>query len=160
SPGAAGSLVGSEDCLYLNVYRPGGSRLGARLPGMVFIHGSSNLPESANLYDPSDLVAKNGIIVVTTEHRLNALGFLAAAAFDAESGDGSSGNCGLMDQQAALRWVHNNIRQFGGDPLNVTVAGESAGGIDICAHLVSPAAAGLFRKAILESSYCPTETHD
>jgi len=151
---------GSEDCLYLNVYRPSHAPPGQRLPVMLFVHGGSNLKGSANDYDPVAMVEKAGIIVVTSEYRLNVFGFLALPSLDVEAADPSSGNFGLQDQQAALTWVRKNIAHFGGDPFDVTLAGESAGAIDLCANLVSPAAAGLFRKAIMESMYCPTATHD
>ncbi|MBV8732999.1 MAG: carboxylesterase family protein [Acidobacteriia bacterium] len=151
---------GSEDCLYLNIYRPAGTEHGDSLPAIFFIHGGGNQQGSGNDYDPSDWVANTRIIVVTINYRLNVFGFLALPALDAEAGEPASGNYGLMDQQAAMRWVSANIRAFGGDPGNVTVQGESAGGIDICANLVSPPAAGLFKRAIMESMYCPTATHD
>jgi para-nitrobenzyl esterase len=154
------SSGGDEDCLYLNVYRPFGTARGQKLPVLIFVHGGGNQQGSGYLYDPSDLVAKTQIIVVTINYRLNVFGFLALPSLDAEAGEPSSGNFGLMDQQAAMRWVQRNIHAFGGDPLNVTIGGESAGGIDICAHLVSPPAAGLFHGAILESMYCPTASHD
>ncbi|HYK62118.1 MAG TPA: carboxylesterase family protein [Bryobacteraceae bacterium] len=151
---------GSEDCLYLNIYRPAGAKPGQSLPVIVFIHGGSNQIGSGNQYDPSDWAASTGLIVVTINYRLNVFGFLALPSLDAEAGEPSSGNYGLMDQQAALRWVNANIRAFGGDQDNVTIQGESAGGVDVCANLVSPTAAGLFTKAIMESMYCPTATHD
>ena len=152
---------GSEDCLYLNIYRPAGAKpAAASFPVIVFIHGGSNQQGTGNDYNPSDWVANTGILVVTINYRLNVFGFLALPSLDAEAGEPSSGNYGLMDQQAALRWVSANIRAFGGDPGNVTIQGESAGGIDVCANLVSPAAAGLFNKAVMESMYCPTATHD
>jgi len=153
-------VVGSEDCLYLNVYRPTGTRPFHLLPVLVFIHGGLNHRDSANDYDPSQLVTKGGIIVVTIEYRLNVFGFLALPSLDNEVGDPSSGNYGLMDQQAALRWVRDNIMGFGGNPANVTIDGESSGGIDSCANLVSPQSAGLFHRAILESMYCPAASHD
>ena len=151
---------GDEDCLYLNVYRPFGTTRGQKLPVLIFIHGGGNQQGSGDLYDPSNLVAQTGTIVVTINYRLNVFGFLALPSLDAEAGEPSSGNFGLMDQQAAMRWVQINIHAFGGDPLNVTIGGESAGGIDICAQLVSPAATNLFHGAILESMYCPTASHD
>jgi para-nitrobenzyl esterase len=154
------TIGGSEDCLYLNVYRPAVVQAGQLLPVMLFVHGGSNLKQAATNYDPSAIVETTGVIVVTTNYRLNVFGFLALPSLDAEAGDTSSGNFGLLDQQAAMRWIHSNILRFGGDPANMTVAGESSGAIDLCANLVSPAAAGLFRKAILESMYCPTATHE
>lgn len=155
-----GKLEGSEDCLYLNVYRPAAQDVNLPKPVLVFIHGGSNQRGSGGEYDPSGMVAENGLVVVTVNYRLNVFGFLALPALDTEMGGPGSGNYGFQDQQAALRWVHDNIRSFGGDPNNVTVQGESAGAIDICAHLAAPGSAGLFRKAIMESGYCPLTTHD
>src|SRR5215510_1503737 len=91
------------------------------------------------------------VIVVTINYRIGELGFLAHSALTAESSNGASGNYGLLDQQAALRWVQRNIRAFGGDPDNVTIFGESAGGLSVHSQLASPLAAGLFHKAIVES---------
>ena len=90
------------------------------------------------------------MVVVTLNYRLGALGFLAHPAFAARR-DGSTGNYGLMDQQAALRWVKDNIRRFGGNPRNVTIAGQSAGGLSVLAHLVSRASRGLFDRTIVQS---------
>jgi para-nitrobenzyl esterase len=156
----ADGYTGNEDCLYLNVYRPAHATPGQRLPVLVFVHGGSNLKQSASDYDPVAFVEQTGVVLVTTDYRLNVFGFLALPSLDTEAGDTSSGNFGLQDQQAALKWVLRNIARFGGDPFDVTLAGESAGAIDLCANLVSPAAAGLFNKAIMESMYCPTATHD
>ncbi|HEY3841237.1 MAG TPA: carboxylesterase family protein [Bryobacteraceae bacterium] len=153
-------VTGSEDCLYLNIYRPANARPRQLIPVFVFIHGGLNHRDSANDYDPTEMVAKTGIIVVTIDYRLNVFGFLALPSLDSEAGEPSSGNFGLLDQQAALRWVRDNILGFGGDPTNVTVGGESAGGIDLCANLASPNAAGLFHKVIMESLYCPAAPHD
>jgi para-nitrobenzyl esterase len=153
-------VTGSEDCLYLNVYRPAAARLGRSLPVVIFIHGGLNHHESGNDYDPSAMAAKSGIIVVTINYRLNVFGFLALPSLDREAGGPSSGNYGLLDQQAAMRWVHENVGGFGGGPHNVTMQGESAGAIDACANLTSPAAAGLFSRVIMESVYCPAAPHD
>ncbi|HEX6546173.1 MAG TPA: carboxylesterase family protein, partial [Bryobacteraceae bacterium] len=152
--------TGSEDCLYLNVYRPADVGRGELLPVLIFIHGGLNHRDSGNDYDPSEMVAKEHIVVVTINYRLNVFGFLALPSLDHEAHDTSSGNFGFLDQQAALRWVHQNILGFGGNPGNVTVQGESAGGIDLCAHLTSPRSAGLFQKVILESMYCPAAPHE
>ena len=95
-------------------------------------------------------LAADGTVVVTINYRLGALGFLAHPALASRPG-GPSGNYGLMDQQAALRWVRDNIARFGGDPHNVTIAGESAGGLSVLAHMVSPGSRGLFQRAIMES---------
>jgi para-nitrobenzyl esterase len=153
------AVVGSEDCLYLNVYRPANTRRTELLPVLIVIHGGLNHRDSGNDYDPSAMVAKGSIIVVTFNYRLNVFGFLALPSLDREAGDPSSGNFGLLDQQAAMCWIHENIIGFGGNPSNVTVEGESAGGIDLCAHLTSPGSSGLFSKAILESMYCPAAPH-
>jgi para-nitrobenzyl esterase len=153
-------VVGSEDCLYLNVYRPANTQRTELLPVLIFIHGGLNHRESGNDYDPSEIVAKSKIIVVTLNYRLNVFGFLALPSLDREAGDPSSGNFGLLDQQAAMRWVQENIIAFGGNPHKVAAEGESAGGIDLCAHLTSPGSAGLFDKVILESMYCPAASHE
>jgi para-nitrobenzyl esterase len=140
----------SENCLFLNVYAPAGSSLASRaLPVLVWIHGGDLTAGESDDYNPAGLV-QDGTVVVTVNYRLGALGFLAHPALAARSG-GPSGDYGLMDQQAALRWVQRNIRGFGGNPRNVTIAGESAGGLSVLAQLVSPAARGLFAKAIVES---------
>lgn len=153
-------VAGSEDCLYLNVYRPANTRSRQLLPVFVFVHGGLNHRNSGNDYDPTEMVAETGIIVVTINYRLNVFGFLALPSLDTEADNPSSGNYGLLDQQAALRWVHENILGFGGDPTNVTLGGESAGAIDTCANLASPGAAGMFNKIIMESTYCPAAPHD
>jgi len=140
------------------VYTPPGasSRSSRALPVMVWIHGGDLTAGESDDYDPAGLVG-DGMIVVTINYRLGALGFLAHPALATRKG-GSSGDYGLMDQQAALRWVQGNIRAFGGNPRNVTIAGESAGGLSVLAQLVSPAARGLFAKAIIESgSYSPLQ---
>ena len=140
----------SEDCLYLNVWSAAESA-DEQLPVMVWIHGGVEIGSgSMKVYDGSNLATK-GVVVVTINYRLGPLGFLAHPALTAESPDGSSGNYGLLDQIAALRWVRTNIAGFGGDPQNVTVFGESAGAISILALLVSPLAEGLFDRAIAQS---------
>jgi para-nitrobenzyl esterase len=140
----------SEDCLYLNVYAPSASsRPAGGRPVLVWIHGGGLWLGEGQDYDPAELVT-DGAIVVTINYRLGALGFLAHPALAGHPG-GPSGNYGLMDQQAALRWVQRNISQFGGSPHNVTVAGESAGGLSVLAQLASPGAHGLFDRAIVES---------
>ena len=138
----------SESCLFLNVYAPLAGA--ANLPVMVWFHGGGNEVGTGSSYDGSALV-QNGVIVVTVNYRLGILGFLAHPALDAETPDHASGDYGLMDQQAALRWVRDNIAAFGGDPGRVTVFGQGSGGQDIADHLVSPGAAGLFGRAIIES---------
>ena len=143
-PGA-GRRADDEDCLSLNVYSPTGA---AALPVMVWIHGGAFVNGSAGMYDAHRLATKGGIVVVTINYRLGSLGFLSHPAL------GPAGNYGLTDQQAALRWVRDNIAAFGGDPAKVTIAGESAGGMSVCDHLVSPDSAGLFRSAIIQSGPC------
>ena len=140
----------SEDCLYLNVYAPtvGNNDQGGR-PVLVWIHGGGLVQDGARNYDGTKLAA-DGAVVVTINYRLGALGFLAHPALASRPG-GPAGNYGLMDQQAALRWVQRNIGQFGGDPDNVTIAGESAGGLSVLAQMVSPGARGLFQRAIVQS---------
>ncbi len=142
-----------EDCLYLNIYRPSVSLLHDPYPVMVWIHGGSNISGSGSDYDPEKMVRDNKIIVVTINYRLGVFGFLPIPTKEAHEGN-ESGNFGLMDQQAALSWVRDNIAFFGGDPSKVTVAGESAGAFDICAQLASPKAHGLFQQAIMQSFEC------
>jgi para-nitrobenzyl esterase len=141
-----------EDCLFLNVWTP--SVLPARpMPVFVWLHGGSNIFGAGSDYDGSAF-ARRGIVVVTVNYRLGALGFLAHPALSAEGAGQASGDYGLMDQQTAMRWVQANVRGFGGDPRQVTIGGESAGSTDTCAHLASPTAAGLFGRAIMESGSC------
>lgn len=149
-----GTIQGQEDCLYLNVYAPNGATAQSKLPVMVWIHGGAFTAGATDAYDGSVLAEKNNMLVVTVNYRLGALGWLALPALGAEAGGGQSGNYGLMDQQAALKWVQGNITAFGGDPARVTIAGESAGGMSNCAHLASPASAGLFQGVIIQSGLC------
>ena len=145
---AADARNGREDCLYLDVTTP---RLDprARLPVMVWIHGGGNRGGSMGDTIHSAL-ATRGVVLVAIQYRLAALGFMAHPALSAEQG-GRSGNYGLMDQVAALRWVRANIARFGGDPANVTILGESAGAQDVGLLMLEPAARGLFAKAIEQS---------
>jgi len=142
----------SEDCLYLNVWTPAKSS-SETLPVMFWIHGGAYVMGrgSAPLYDGKKL-AEHGVIVVSINYRLGALGFLALPQLTEESGHGSSGNYGLLDQQAAMRWVQSNISAFGGDPERVTIFGESAGAMSVCAQMTSPLSKGLFRQVVSESS--------
>jgi para-nitrobenzyl esterase len=142
-----GIASADEDCLFLNVYRPAKPPAGP-MPVMVWIHGGALVVGESEDFDPSPLV-RQGVVAVTINYRLGALGFLAHPALDAE-GHGFA-NYGLMDQQAALRWVQRNIAAFGGDPKNVTIFGHSAGGWSTLANLASPPAAGLFQRAIAMS---------
>jgi para-nitrobenzyl esterase len=146
--GFAGPGPFSEDCLYLNVSTPT-LRPHAARPVLVWIHGGGFAQDASRNYDGSKLAAA-GVVVVTINYRLGALGFLAHPALASRPG-GPAGNYGLMDQQAALRWVRHNIARFGGNPRNVTIAGQSAGGVAVLAHLVSHASRGLFERAIVQS---------
>lgn len=137
----------AEDCLYLNVYAPRGKVHGR--PVMVWFHGGGLVNGSGQIYDPGGLV-REGVVVVTINYRLGALGFLAHPAL-ADAPGGPSGDYGLMDQQAALRWVSRNAARFGGNPGNVTIFGESAGGLSVLSQLVSPGARGLVDRAIVQS---------
>jgi para-nitrobenzyl esterase len=150
------TLVGSEDCLYLNVWAPF-QPVGQRWPVMLFIHGGGNTGGSAgqmthNVLDYDGLSLEGlGVVVVTIDYRLGPLGFLAHPALTAEDEHHSSGNYAVLDQLAAVSWVKANIANFGGDPGNITVFGQSAGGRDTFNLLVTPLAAGLFSHAIVES---------
>jgi para-nitrobenzyl esterase len=142
-----------EDCLSLNVWTPP-TTSDERRPVMVWIHGGSFINGSGGIYDARWLASRGDIVVVTLNYRLGALGFLAHPALGSS---GDVGNYGFADQQAALRWVHDNIAEFGGDPDKVTIAGESAGGMSVCDHLVAPGSAGLFRAAIMQSAPCQAQ---
>jgi len=143
----------NEDCLYLNVYVPTKAleSPGHHFPVMVWVHGGAFLEGAGSQYEPTRLVTMGDVIVVTINYRLGALGFLAHPALSAESNARASGNYGIMDQQAAFKWVKQNIAAFGGNPGNVTIFGESAGGQSMFSNLVSPLAKGLFRRVIIES---------
>lgn len=141
----------SDDCLTLNVWTPPVGRAGEKLAVMVWMHGGGFVNGSAAIYHARYLAAKGHIVVVTINYRLGALGFLAHPSLGSSA---DIGNYGLADQQAALRWVRDNIAAFGGDPSKVTIAGESAGGMSVCNHLAAPGSAGLFRAAIIQSAPC------
>ena len=141
----------SEDSLYLNLWRPANG--GEKLPVLVFIHGGALQTGQPWYADYSgEGLARKGVIVVNFGYRLGVFGFLATEELAAEDPHGSTGNYGLMDQIKALEWVRDNIAAFGGDPENVTIAGESAGAACVTALCTSPEAKGLFRRAIAESS--------
>jgi para-nitrobenzyl esterase len=142
----------SEDCLTLNVWTPAAGA--DKRPVMVWIHGGGFVNGSGDLYNARWLAARGHIVVVTINYRLGALGFLAHPSLGPP---GELGNYGLADQQAALRWVRDNIAKFGGDPSKVTIAGESAGAMSVCDHLVAPGSAGLFRAAIIQSGPCQAQ---
>jgi para-nitrobenzyl esterase len=142
----------AEDCLYLNIYEPADAKKGAHLPVMVWIHGGAFVFGSGSAYDGSQF-AKQGVIVVTVNYRLGRAGWFAHPALTAENPQGLLGNYGLMDQIASLEWVKDNIKEFGGDPKNVTIFGESAGAISINYLMLAPLARGLFSKALSESGF-------
>jgi para-nitrobenzyl esterase len=156
----------TEDCLFLNVYVPNGADDGETQSGnaeaegsadlrgravMVWIHGGDLTAGESDDFDASRLASTGNVIVVTINYRLGVFGFLAHPALTAESPNHASGNYGILDQQLALKWVQQNIRAFGGDPGNVTVFGQSAGGLSALANMASPGGAGLFHKAIVQS---------
>ena len=149
-PGPGTEILGTEDCLFLNIYVPNFKKNGnKRMPVMFWIHGGGLTTGAGSGYDPTPLLRPGNVIVVTINYRLGYLGFFAQTALDTEGHD--AGNYGLMDQQFAMQWVQNNIAAFGGDPGNVTIFGESAGGHSVYANLASPTAKGLFAHAIAES---------
>jgi para-nitrobenzyl esterase len=141
----------SEDCLYLNIWTPAKSGK-ERLPVLVYFYGGGFAAGdgSEGRYD-GESMARRGIVAVTVNYRLNVFGFFAHPELTRESGHHASGNYGLLDQAAALRWVHENIGAFCGDPKQVTIAGESAGSISVSAHIASPLSRNLFARAIGES---------
>nr|XP_042133467.1 pyrethroid hydrolase Ces2e-like [Peromyscus maniculatus bairdii] len=135
----------SEDCLYLNIYTPTHAHEGSNLPVMVWIHGGALVVGMASMYDGSTLAATEDVVVVNIQYRLGVLGFFSTGDQHAR------GNWGYLDQVAALRWVQQNIAHFGGNPDQVTIFGESAGGTSVSSHVVSPMSKGLFHGAIMES---------
>ncbi|MFC5724300.1 carboxylesterase/lipase family protein [Streptomyces gamaensis] len=144
-------LTGSEDCLYLNVTTPTArpaERAGKNRPVMVWVHGGGFTSGSGSDYAAEQLAVQGDVVVVTVNYRLGMLGFFGHPEL------GRSGDFGLADQQAALRWVRANAARFGGNPRNVTLFGESAGGLSTCAQLSAPGAAGLFHKAVIQSGPC------
>ncbi len=143
----------SEDCLYLNVTAPKNASPKHPLPVMVWVHGGAYVIGSGSEYDARRLATTGNVVVVTVNYRLGVFGFLGLAGLD------GSGDFGLADQQAALRWTRQNIAAFGGDAHNVTMFGESAGGFSTCAQLTSPGADKLIDKAIAHSGSCATENY-
>lgn len=150
-PGSVAPLNMSEDCLYLNVWTPA-KKADEKLPVMVFFYGGGFKEVAGSMpgYNGTTL-AENGVVVVIPNYRLGALGFLAHPGLDNESAHNVSGNYGILDQQAALEWVQENIDKFGGDPSRVTIFGQSAGGESVLVHLASPTSNGLYQQAIVES---------
>ena len=148
-----GEFPRSEDCLHLNIWQP--KKADATAPVMVWFHGGAHTGGFAHveLFDGTEL-ARQGVVVVTVNYRLGPWGFLAHPALAEESEHNSTGNYGLMDKIAALKWVQKNIRSFGGNPDNVTLFGQSAGSSSVCALMTSPLTSGLFHKAIGQSAAC------
>jgi para-nitrobenzyl esterase len=160
-----GSMVGDEDCLFLNVFAPAFTPSAVpqgkdRRPVMVWIHGGGNAVGTSTNYDVArNLAASDGVIVVTINYRLGVLGWLTHPALQAApdtTAEERSGNFAMLDMIAALRWVRDNIAAFGGNPECVTIFGESAGGQNVMLLLASPLAAGLFHRAIAQSPVAET----
>lgn len=149
TPNAFGGANGpvSEDCLQLYVFAP---KTAKKAPVMVWIHGGGHRVGAGWVYDGQNF-ARDGVVLVSINYRLGALGYLAHPALTKAAGGQPTGNFGLMDQIAALKWVQRNIDAFGGDPQNVTIFGESAGGASVLALLATPGARGLFKGAIVQS---------
>lgn len=154
----------SEDCLFVDIYTPSANRFGVvtggrrrRLPVMLWIHGGAWVMGSRDflgVQNPLYIVEHRDVVVVTMNYRLGPLGFMVGARNGTDPIDGSTidGNFGLLDQRAAMKWVQENIAQFGGDPESVTLWGESAGAMSIGFHLTSPGSEGLFHRVIMESN--------
>lgn len=145
--------VQSEDCLSINVTTPAAP--GRNRPVIVYIHGGSFNYGAGSNYRPDTMVSRGDVVAVTFNYRLGVFGFLAHPAFGADAG-----NLGMADQRAALRWVRDNIAAFGGNPRNVTIMGQSAGGFSVCAHLASPLSTGLFHRAIVQSAGCTAPSRE
>jgi para-nitrobenzyl esterase len=149
-----GTLTGDEDCLFLNVYAPRmeAAQAAQKRPVMVWIHGGGNVVGLADFYDGGRLAQEQDVIVVTLNYRLGPLGWFRHASLrEGASPEDQSGNYGTLDLVEALRWIQQNIAAFGGDPGNVTIFGESAGGRNVATLLMSPKASGLFHRAIVQS---------
>ncbi len=157
-----GMVVGEEDCLQLNLWRPAARTPGELLPVMVFIHGGGHVQGSATveagrgeiLYDGAELARRGHVVAVTVQYRLGALGFVSIPELDAERADGGSGNLGTLDLVAVLQWLRCNLAAFGGDRERVMIFGESAGAVETCMLLVARPADGLFSSALMESGGC------
>lgn len=150
---SAGTPADTEDCLYLNVTTPRTAGHGRPKPVMVWLHGGGNSFGAGSDFDAHRLAVGGDVVVVTTNYRLGVFSAFAHPTLASEVG----GGFGLEDQQAALRWVQRNAAAFGGDPRRVTLFGESGGGFDVCGQLTSPAARGLFHRAIIQSGTCASD---
>ena len=145
-----GPRTNAENCLFINVQRAAGVTAGRNVPVYVFIHGGGLVNGSSNQAGGGKIVRLSNAIVVTMNYRLGVFGFLGLPGLSSTG----QGDYGLLDQQAALRWVQRNIAAFGGDPHQVTLGGESAGAWSVCAHLTAPGSRGLFERAMMESGSC------
>ena len=143
-----------ENCLFVNVQRPKGTKSNAKLPVYLYIHGGGFQTGSGE--NLNKVVADTGVLGVSINYRLGTLGFLALPGLTKQQGQ--SGNYGLLDQQTALKWVQRNIGKFGGDPKRVTIGGESAGGFSMCYHMVAPGSRGTFSQVMIQSGGCPSRT--
>lgn len=148
-----GTALMSEDCLFLDIYRPANLTVGERVPVMVWLHGGGMVVGNSADHNATHLAVNGRVIVVSVNYRLGPLGFLVDREIEAR-GDGNGGMNGIRDQITALAWVKRNIESFGGSPDNVTVFGVSAGGLSTCSLLLSPLASGLMARAIIESGSC------
>ena len=155
APGAPAPRAPSEDCLFVNVWRPAGSTA-TRLPVMVWIYGGGFVGGSgASPFTAGTQFARQGVVLVSLNYRVGRFGFFAFPALNRERPEETKGNYAYMDQIAALQWVKRNIAAFGGDPGNVTIFGFSAGGVSVHSLLASPMGRGLFHKAIAQSAGLP-----
>lgn len=154
SGGAEGDYLGSEDCLYLDIYTPPGSAESASAPVMLWIHGGSNLTGHKGTYDFSRFAARQQVVVVVINYRLGPLGWFVHPSLNGRDlAAPTLANFGTLDMVEALHWTRRNIAQFGGDPANVTIFGESAGGRNVFSLLASPLTEGLFHRAIAQSGH-------
>ena len=149
-----GARTNAENCLFVNVQRPTGVTAGRNLPVYVFIHGGGLVNGSSNQASGDKIVRETNAVVVSMNYRLGVFGFLGLPGLSRTG----FGNYGFLDQRMALLWVHRNIAAFGGDPNEVTLGGESAGGFSVCGHLTSPGSAGLFVRAMMQSGSCFSRT--
>ncbi|MBF2753835.1 MAG: carboxylesterase family protein [Gammaproteobacteria bacterium AqS3] len=162
APEEYGLVIGSEDCLFLNVYAPENLPRDDARAVMLWIHGGGNTIGSSNSYDFTDLVRNEGVVAVSINYRMGPFGWFAheALAAQGEQPEDRSANFAVLDMVQALRWVQDNIGAFGGDPERVTIFGESAGGTDVFALLLAPQARGLFHRAIAQSGTLGTQSLD
>jgi para-nitrobenzyl esterase len=145
----------NEDCLYLDVYRPAGTAVDAKLPVMIYLHGGGDYSGSPDIYDGARMATEGHAVVVIPAYRLGVFGFLATPELASEDGT-NVGSYGILDQVMALHWVQDNIATFGGNPADVTLTGQSSGGADVCNLLTIPGTKGLYNYAVIQSGVCQT----